>query len=249
MNQNQDLRMERDPGWSLARGIEHLPIANTRPLRVDVVLDFSEPEGVTPENREQAMLGGKLSQRVYFEYLREMLPMGTIISHLQPSHGCVRVSAIDVSRVHVILDRQDAMRIDWAKLEKELYSVDLDRVDVATMTQQRDRSKFAAEFLTQIATDPAGCGAGVEPVDHAVVLVSERQQYPRHTPVTPIQPEECPNCRFIYLRLTPYQFEPGDPYRDILKFLHPRSFQFYTPEGFRKVLQDLTAELSSPSSP
>ena len=242
---NQDSRGERDPGWSLARGVEHLPIAGARPLRVDVVLDFSELDAIDLPYNTRAETKGAIAQSIYFRNVRDMLQMGSVLSHLQPSQGCVYVSALDMARVHVLLDREYAAILDWSKVEKELYSVDLDRIDVSTMTKQRDRSTFAAKFLVQVASDPGGCGAGTQPVDHVVVLVSHHLQYPPHTPVTPIQPEECPNCRFVYLRLTPYDFEPSDPYRDILKRMHPLSFRFSTPEGFREVLQKLTAELSA----
>jgi len=245
MNWGQgDLRAEREPGWSLARGVEHLPISTVHPLRIDVVLDFSEPDGINLPDYKHAKLTGMFSQSAYFHYLKDMLSMGSILSHLQPSHGCVRVSAIDMSRVHILLDRQDAAALDWKKLEKDLYSVDLDRIDVATMAKQHDRSAAVSRYLAQIANDPAACSAGAQPADRVVVLVSQHQEYPPHTPITPIQPEECQNCRFVYLRLTPYEFESVDPYRDILKPLHPRSFRFYTPGDFRKVLQDLTVELS-----
>ncbi len=243
---NRDQPRIKDRGFSLAQGVEHLPIASVRPLLVDILMDFSEPDAIDLPYHLGPLDKGLISQREYYKNLALMLEMGSVLSHLQPAHGCVRVSATDMSRMRIILDRQEAGSLNWGKLEDDLYEADLDHIDLATLTSQLSRSTFAGHFLAQLANDPSGCGAGNEPLDHVVVLVSHHLQYPPHTPVTPIQPQDCPHCRFVYFRLTSFKFEPIDPYRDILKPLHPRSFRFSSPEGFRKALSELTTELSGP---
>ncbi len=241
---NKDGPPMKDRGFSLAQGVEHLPIPDTRPLLVDILLDFSEPDAIDLPYYMSPIDKGRISQSAYYRNLKLMLQMGSVLSHLQPANGCVRVSAMDMSRMRVIVDRLEAAGLNWGKIEDSLYEADLDHIDLATMANQLKRSTFASHFLEQVANDPGGCNAGNEPHDHVVVLVSQHLQYPAHTPIDPIQPEACPHCRFVYFRLTPFNFEPIDPYRDILRPIHPRSFNFSSPEGFRKALSELTVELS-----
>jgi len=237
----------KDPGWSLAQGVENLPVSTARPLLIDLLLDFSEPDAMElPSHLSQAEKG-LAAQFTYYTNVRTMMQVGSVLSHLQPARGCVRVSAADMSRMHVLLDRQEAGKLDWKQFEDSLYAVDLNRIDVATFGGQQRRSLFADRFLIELATNAASCEPGSEPPDHVVVLVSHHLRYPKHTPVSPIEPKECPRCRFIYLRLTYVLDEREDRYRDILKLLQPRSLQFSSPQDFRKALAVLTSDLSGPT--
>ncbi len=173
-----------------------------------------------------------------------MIQLGSVLSHLQPANGYVRVSAADMSRMRILMDRQQAGTWNWKRFEDTVYAVDLDRIDANTLTNQQRRSVFTDRFLVDLAKDNTPCEPGGAPPNHVVILVSHHLRYPHHTPVTPIQPEDCPHCRFIYLRLTNFLDEREDRYQDMLKPLHPRSFRFSTPQDFRRTLAELTTVLS-----
>ena len=241
---NKDQAPIKDPGWSPAEGPENLPIPALRPLLIDVLLDVSEPDAMLLPWHMRATDRQLAAQFRYYENAKLMVQLGSVLSHLQPAQGCVRLSAADMSRMHVVLDRQSASKWNWKQFEDSLYAVDLDRVDAKTLSIQQGRSVFTDQFLVDLANDTTPCEAGGPAPDHVVILVSHHLRYPRHTPVTPIQPADCPHCRFVYLRLTYFLDEREDRYQDMLRLLHPRSFRFSTPRDFRKVLAQLTQELS-----
>ncbi len=241
---DKDQPRVKDRGWSLADGTENLPIVSTGPLLIDVLLDVSEPDAMELPSHWGAMDRQLAAQFTYYQNARLMIQLGSVLSHLQPANGCVRVSAADMSRMRILMDRQQAGTWNWKRFEDTLYAVDLDRIDANTLTNQQRRSVFTDRFLVDLAKDNTPCEPGGAPPNHVVILVSHHLRYPHHTPVTPIQPEDCPHCRFIYLRLTNFLDDREDRYQDMLKPLHPRSFRFSTPQDFRRTLAELTTVLS-----
>jgi hypothetical protein len=234
----------KDRGWSLAQPVQDLPITTGRPLRIDLLLDFSDPDALelpfylTPAER------GLMAQFTYYSNARIMIQMGSVLAHLKPTDGCMRVSAADMTNMSVLLDRQDASKLNWKSLEDSLFQSDLSRVDFATLSKRPGRSLFTDRFLTDLANDASPCEGASNSPDHVVVIVSHHLRYPPHTPVAPIQPQDCPHCRFVYLRWSYNLDEHQDRYRDMIKLLQPRSLSFSTPQEFRKTLGELAAELS-----
>ncbi len=230
-----------DPGWSLGQGVEHLPIANSRPLRIDLVLDVSEVDAVPWA--DGSVRRGAIAEAQYQGNLTTTLAAGSVLSHLQPARGCVHVSALDMTRTQILLDRRDPASVDWAKLQLDLANAHHEQIDVDTLERQGQRSAFAAKFLTEVATGPGGCAGGPESADRVVILLSHPLLYPKHTLVTPVTTEQCPGCRFVYLRVTQFRVEYADPYKEMLNPLHPRMVHFLTPLEFRSVLSRLIVEL------
>jgi hypothetical protein len=229
----------RDPGYSLAEGSEYLPVSNPRTLRVDLVLDFSELDGLRFPSWASVTDPGAVAEWFYEGNVRRMLAVGRVLSHIRLASGCVRVSAVNLSRLRLVVDRQDSEKVNWGELERSLVTFDHDRIDAVLLEQQQGRSAFIGNYLTELAKEAAGCGSTSEPGDRVVMLVSTHVQYPRHTPVTPLRPETCPGCRFV--NLSPHSRR--DPYLQMLKPLSPRLYRFSSPREFRKTLKRLIAEL------
>lgn len=241
----------RDLGLAQPRGIEYLPIANSKPLRIEVLLDFSEvdevylPEFVNnvfvPKNSRPEFRGA-YSEMMYQENVRRILPVGIVLSHLKPAAGCVRVSAIDITRMHIIEDRKDATTVDWNRLEEAVIKADHAQIDSSTLIQQEQRTRFMRDFLKRIATDTHGCGPESN-IEGPVILVIAPDIIKTKIPYSTFEGESCPKCEFYYLRMSEFASDSRDPYGKMLNSVQAHRIRFETPLEFRKVLDKLIREI------
>src|ERR1051325_5014567 len=105
-----------DLEWPPGHGFEVLPVRAPRPLRVDVILNLAPHIDPFQQRRNAAGEFRAVTGR--------MLQIGALLSHLQVDRGCVRVSAVDMSKLTTVFKPQDGLNADWDKLTEQARKVD-----------------------------------------------------------------------------------------------------------------------------
>jgi len=231
-----------DQTWPLGHGREWLPVSNARPIRIDLIMDFS---GWTdPKEKIQP------SAQAYRQSVGRLLQIGSVISHLAPRRGCIRVSSLDVFRMRTILDRVEAGDLDWDIVQRSTTHLDQFTVDVHALEKRKQVAEFFRRFLKQAVSDPAGCGSDLEvPLHVVIVALAGRLQFPSGTRSERVELEACDECRFYYLR--PEEIGPGYGFDDverILKSLRARQYALSGPREFRRALAKIILDVEAASA-
>jgi hypothetical protein len=214
-----------DQTWALGAGRERLPVGNTRPLQVDVVLNFSSGDNRrTPQGA--AML--------YRQNAGALLQIGSVLSHLGAAGGCVQVHGVDVLRMKKIFEGE-AAGADWKKISHTVYGADRTTVDVATLAGQKQASAWFAGYLRALFAANA-CGAG----ERVVIVVSRDMEFASGTKLERLGEKDC-NCRMFYLEIP--GFNLLDELWTMLKGAGARHMKAGNPREFREALAEIISEL------
>ena len=213
-----------------------LPVHTTRPVQVDIVVNFSPSAVYTGHTR------------VYRRNLAAFLQIANVLSQLEPERGCVRLSGIDVLGLRVLFERLDAAHLDWEKIYDAVGAVNPSVVDVDTLQGQKQTAAFFRDFMQKLVAEQDGvCGpADVEQTRHVYVIAGSGMQFPQGTRVEPMHPVEC-DCRGYYLR---GEFEYAafwDQMERIVKPLPTRRINIQSPQEFRAALASIVADLQTPA--
>lgn len=182
---------------TLGHGVAHLPVANKKPVRIDVIANLSNnlkvvmnwmllgcgrmpldeqplpwSECYHPKFSEQDSASYKFDQGLALE-------VGNLVSQLVPQSGCVRFSAMDVLRQDLVADRVDASQVDWDSLSKKLASTDLKGIDLDMRPQHAWEHLMAfKQFVEKVNKDDYACGLPLASTDHVVIIVSLLVPFP-----------------------------------------------------------------------
>lgn len=250
-----------DALWPLAHGREWLPVSSARPLRIDVVINFSGNE-----DSELARAPAAASRRLD---LGRLLKVASVLAQLQVQNGCLRVSGLDITRMQVVFDGVAGSDVDWDKVSEALAKTG-HTVDVGALGSHARTAAFVRDYLMQLLSDPAGCGAGGEPPQRVVVLVSGPLRFPAGSKREHLEPRDVGSCRFYYVRVLavpvvvpvfaplpgfgrgsggrggrlerPVAADAGDDLEGVFKALKPRRLVFGDPIQFRKALAEMIAD-------
>ncbi len=218
-----------------------LPVHNTGPMRVDVVLN--------------------LSSRFAYE---RVFAMGAVLSRLGLDHGCVRVTGVDLTYPRILFDRVDSSEMFGGEATQKIVSLDDDKIDVGTLRERNSAPSFLRQLLSDMMYSSTACSAGKEPLRRLIVVVGHTYVFPKGTRVSGVWRPECRDCEFYYLQDYPWfstdvsrPYLPGypiddlgpanpDQVRELLKPVRPRYFILANAEDFRKVLAQLISHLEKP---
>ena len=219
--------------WPPGHGMEFLPVPAPRPTRVDIILN------VAPHLEPNYM--ARTSATQYRAVAGRVLQIGSLLSHLNIDRGCVRVSAVDLSKLSVVFDRVDGRTADWDKLTEQVRKIDHDTVSVDVLSNRKSTAGFLRDFMTNIMMDSSACGASTAKTDRVVILVSHDFQFPSGTHGDHLWPDVQCACRFVYLRIDSVS---ADDLEKFLKPADPRRVDVHSPEQFRKTVAELIEDLS-----
>lgn len=222
-----------DVEWPPGHGVEFLPVPAPHPLRVDVILNVAPLLDPYLQRRTTATQYRSVSGR--------MLQIGAVLSHLDVERGCVRMSAVDLSKLSVVFDRIDGRTADWDKIGEQLRKIDHNTISVDVLGNRKSTAAFLRDYMTNLMEDIAGCGPANEKTERVIVLVSHDFQFPAGTHGDHLWPDVQCACRYFHLRLND---ATSDDLEKFLKPANPRRFNVHGPEQFRKALADMIDELS-----
>jgi hypothetical protein len=219
--------------WPLGHGREWLPLSGTRPLRIDVLLNFSQV--VDPGMQFQP------SPSVHQEDVGQVLQIGSLLSHLGVASGCVRITGLDIVRRHVIFERQDGRELNWDKVRDTVAKLDQTTVDVRSLEDRTRGGSFLRDHLARLMADAPACGSGRELPQRVVVVVSRELSFPGGAKLEPPAAKGC--CRFFYLQTRGHELYEG--IWNLLKPVKARRFTVSDPLRFRKALAGMMADIEA----
>jgi hypothetical protein len=228
-----------DP-WALGQGELLLPVANARPVQVDIVANVSLSAATDWHSSEapdwQYQLNGAT-----------LLQISNVLSQLNLQAGCVRLSALDVRRQRVFVDRQDARSLDWSRLRRAIGSVNRVKIEAGTLAGEKHEPAFLARYLEHLSSAPSTCQPNTTPPLHILILVSDAFIFPNGAQITTVEPELIAVDRCYHLRVVPVAGGRWDEIEKIVKPLHPLKFDFSNSSRFRKTLAELITNIEDAS--
>jgi len=249
---------------TLGHGHANLPVANKKPLLIDVIVNLSddiEESGRALGHPYGTLLGVPGPVACYpncgYAWLFERensaaykyneglaLQVGNLVSQLAPGTGCVRFSAMDVLRQDLIADRVDSSKVDWDAISQKIASTELNVIDVKALREKETELRFRS-YLERINEDDYACGLSGQKPEHILIVVGIDMSFPLHTEIEPI-PATHPNLRCYYLRM---RFKGAPPSWDelnrILKPLHPKRLPFIGAQQLRKQIDFIVKDLAA----
>lgn len=222
-----------EDAWAPGHGVAYLPVRNARPLRVDVILNLAAPvdrfEDEAPTQSQYRSVAGS------------MLQAGAVLSNLGLERGCVRISAIDLSKAESVFEPRPAQGIDWEKLAKQIQKRNNETISVKVLSSRSSTADFLAAYLKKIADDRDGCSDETGPVDHAVIFVSQNFSF-RTGKLEDVAGEGAErSVRYLLVRIN--RSGGGDDLGRYFKALQARRYDAGSPEQFRAVLAQLISDL------
>jgi hypothetical protein len=233
---------------------EYLPVHTQAPAQIDVVFNLT--------GNEQLSLNPNNLDSFRRSYVEDGLRGATgLLSQLAPSQGCVRVSAIDILRLKVVLDRSSGdPASNLNRIQQEITSaLDNAAVDVHTLAGRTKAREFFRQFLEKVISDDAGCSPQLPNPDRAIIVVSDSLIFPKGTNTEPVSLAETRNAHFFHLRfsytLFVRQYPPFltavttiDEVGHMLSSLHPRNFDVVEPKDLRRAVAEIVQDIEASST-
>ena len=233
---------------------EYLPVHTQAPAQIDVVFNLTGNEqlSLTPNNLDS--------------FRRSSVEDGLrgaagVLSQLTPSQGCVRVSAIDILRLKVVLDRSSGdPASNLSRIEREIPgALNNDAVDVHTLEGRTKAREFFHQFLENVISDNAGCSPQLPNADRAIIVVSDSLIFPKGTNSEPVSLPEHRNVSFFHVRFSYTLFVKQDPpflsavttndeVGHLLSSLHPRNFDVVEPRDLRRAVAEIVRDIEASSN-
>jgi hypothetical protein len=229
---------------------EYLPVQTQAPVRIDVVFNLTGNQqlSLTANNIDsfrppyaEAALGGAIA----------------LLSQLAPSQGCVRVSAIDILRLKVVLDRSSTDPASNLNQIQRAIPSDRDKatIDAHTLAGRTKAREFFHQFLEKVISDNAACSPQLSKADRAIIVVSDSLIFPKGTDREPVSPPEHGNALFFHVQFSYSWFgrhnsrvtgvTAFDEVGRMLGHLHPRHFDVAEPNGLRRAVAEIVKDIET----
>jgi hypothetical protein len=230
-----------DP-WALGHGELLLPVVNSRPVQVDIVANVSLSAVTDWHNSEAPDWEYQLNGA-------NLLQISNVISQLDLQDGCVRLSALDVRRQKIFVDRQDARTLDWSNLQKAIKSVNRTKIEASTLAGEKNEPAFLARYLEQLSSQPFACQASGPAPLHVLIIVSDAFVFPNGARMTTVRQTPIPGSVCYHLRVVPVAGGRWDEFEMVVQPWHPVKFDFADARRFRKALAQLITGIKTASQP
>jgi hypothetical protein len=221
------------PLWALAGGKEYLPVANRRPLCVDIVVNTSADY----KNYWRKSAWG-------FDYrvnALRMLQAASVLSHLQLRSGWVRISILDAFQMKRLFDREDGADFDWQRASEVVAKQNRTTIEANLLDPQMQPAAFLQNALQEISND-ALCSTGDALASKIVIVVSRELLFPKPKNIQPVLLQNPDSIRYFYFCVTEWSYADDDLSK-ILKLTNPRRFSILTSLAFRTALAELISSL------
>lgn len=236
---------------------EYIPIHTHAPLRVDVIFNLTGNEqlSLSPNdldslrhpNRENGMRGA-----------------AGVLSQLAPAQGCVRVSAIDILRLKVVLDRSSAdAPSNLNRVQQAIPSRrDNAAIDIHSLMGRTKAREFFHQFVDKIVSDNAACSPELVSAGRAIIVVSDSLVFPDNSDTTPVVPSQSRGSLIFHIRFSSAAIRVStadsaefpapidvryslDEVGHMLSPLHPRNFDVVEPNDFRRAVAEIVQDIET----
>ena len=244
-------------------GCLRLPLKSRSPVDIDLIVNLTPSESAS---NSAEMRSWNLSV---------LVPALKVISEVNGPGSRVNAELLDLSRQSVVFRQNDVHVLDWAAMRRALAPSQAATIDLRSLERhRRSAAFFVAEVARIVAAHREQPAAGATRPRRVLVVLSGPLAFEERVDLDPIAIDPPPDCRVFYIRYHSFQTTPavGHPTRgshrgfsrwgqlpgpdplalrfdqleSTLKPLAPRLFDVDTPEGFRKALASLLAEIANP---
>ena len=229
---------------------EFIPIPTHAPVRIDVVFNLT--------GNEQLSLAPDTFESLRRPYAEDALRGATVLlSQLAPSEGCVRVSAIDILRLKVVLDRSSAdPASNLDQIQQAISTLrDSASIDAHTLAGRTKAREFFHQFLEKVISNSEACSEAVPNVGRVIIVVSDSLMFPKGVDREPVLPPEDRNVLFFYVRLSytlfyrkngfPAAITAFDEVGHMLGPLHPHNFDVVEPKDLRRAVAEIVQDIEA----
>ena len=238
----------------------HLPVETRRPVRMDVLVNLTPSERATGSLRAQ---NGNLSV---------LLPALKIVSRLDLPNGSLHVALLDLLHQRVTFHQDDVHGLDWPAIKNTLSENDTGTIDIKSLAERsRIAAFFVSEVGKRIGPAGEGQARALVVLSSSVEFEAGEDLQPIEAAPTPdcrvfyiryhaLQPRPDRGAGMAHgghghmgMGSGPGEWRrPGyrgqelqiDQLEPTLKPLAPRLFDVEGPEGFRKALAVILAEIA-----
>lgn len=130
-----------DPNWPLSSFWEWLPVKSGRCLCIDIIANTSVD---SDKIRSISRIPGSSSH---------VLKISSVLSHLKPNSGQVRVSILDAQRMKTHLYRRDAAGFDWKGASRLVERQNPDVIDADLLDPKSQGIDYLFNTIRKIAND------------------------------------------------------------------------------------------------
>lgn len=206
-----------------------LPVANRRPMQVELVSMFSPPEQWTGRSRPVRA------------HNTNTVGALAALAQMEVSDGSISITGLDLARRELSFEQRDFKNVDWPSLLEALKKAQSPNITTTALQGSRGNGAFFRDFLDQrLSSDPSED----EPI-HVIIVVTSSWLFERGADLKPIQIEgEC-NCRVYHLRFRLNNSDVFDQLEKFMKPLRPRTFNLMTAVDLRKAIAEIVQELGS----
>jgi len=239
---------------------EYIPIHTQAPMRVDVVFNLT--------GNDQLSLTPNDSDSFRHPNLESgMRGAAGVLSQLAPAQGCVRVSAIDILRLKVVLDRSPAdAPSNVNRVQQAIPSLrDNAAIDIHSLMGRTKAREFFHQFIDKVVSDNAACGPEFVGVGRAIIVVSDSLVFPENSDRTPVVASQSRSSLIFLIRFSSPSIRvstadsaefPGaidaryslDEVGYMLSSLHPRNFDVVEAKDFRRAVAEIVQDIEASST-
>jgi hypothetical protein len=208
-----------------------LPIANKRPMQVELISMFSPPEQWASRSR---------AIRVYHDNTVGAL---SALAQMELRDGSMSITGLDLARREMSFEQRDFEKVDWPSLLEALKKAQSPNITAAALQGSKSNGAFFREFLDQRLA-PDENASGEDPL-RVIIVVSSSLLFQRGSDLKPIEIEGDCNCRIYHVRFRLTNSDVFDELERFMKPLRPRTFNPISPRDFRKAIAEIVEELES----
>jgi hypothetical protein len=224
------------------RGRLRLPLATSRPVHVDLIMNLTPSERVSGSSRN------------FSRNMSVLVPALKMLSGIELHDGSLDVTLLDLAERRA-WEQKNAHGLDWAKLREPFANTNPGVIDVQSLAARAEmRQFFWDEVMGRVSPKNEE-----EPL-RVVIVLSAPVFLERQSGVEPAAVPKDSNRRVYYLRYRPLPprppFEPftqprplinslpTDDFENALRPLDARVLSANTPREFRKAVANMLAEIS-----
>ena len=238
-------------------GCLRLPLKPRSPVDIDLIVNLTPSESAS-HSAEMRSLN-----------LSVLVPALKVISEVNGPGVRLNGELLDLSRQRVVFRQEDVHVLDWAAMRPALAPSQAATIDLQSLERHRQSAAF---FVAEVARILA---AKRDRPRRVLIVLSGPLTFGTRVDLDPIAIDPPADCRVFYIRYHSFQTSPAarpplerssrrgqfgrwgqlsaqdpqalqfDQLASTLKPLAPRLFDVDSPEGFRKALASLLADLAN----
>jgi hypothetical protein len=236
---------------------EYIPIHTHAPMRVDVVFNLTG-------NEQLSLTPNDLDSFRHPNRENGMRAAAGVLSQLAPAQGCVRVSAIDILRLKIVLDRSPAdASSNLNRVQQAIPGLrDNAAIDIHSLMGRTKAREFFHQFVDKIVSDNAACSPEFVGAGRAIIVVSDSLVFPENSDTTAVVASQSRSSLIFHIRFSSPSIRvstadsaefPGpidvryslDEVGHMLSPLHPRNFAVVEPKDLRRAVAEIVQDIET----